>query len=89
MHLNDGFIIPRKVLICHMQASEEKMNFFNKLKQIRTVYGILPYTWLFVDNSLFFSVLLPLTYVYISAYMFSDCTEAWESLWKVMDMLGA
>jgi len=28
MHLNDGFIIPRKVLICRMQASEEKMNFF-------------------------------------------------------------
>jgi len=28
LHLNDGFIIPRKVLICHMHASEEKLNFF-------------------------------------------------------------
>jgi len=25
LHLNDGFIIPRKVLICHMHASEEKV----------------------------------------------------------------
>ena len=46
LHLNDGFIIPRKLLICHMHASEEKLNFFNKLKLICTVYvyGILPYT---------------------------------------------
>jgi len=28
LHLNDGFIIPRKLLICHMHASEEKFNFF-------------------------------------------------------------